>query len=278
MAHTDLYSIRMRAAIGERHVSGAERIVSKENVERTMNELVERAVRKGCPRDQVIVTVESLGDALVQRLTALDMITLAAPDMHAARSIAKRVLQIAGVSGQAVEVAIAHISKGAALSGGNMRGAMIMDAKSGDRLEPDRERGVRASRFDWGDEAGEEISLRLAALGLTHFRTREALALATKAAHGPGIVAELCWSDDPDYTAGYVASLHTGYVRFPFLKQLGDAKGGRAFFVHRDLLDRDVLLRYLQQEAVLITKIGECRAAMMPETYFSLIKNVCEGD
>ncbi len=277
MAHIDLYSIRMRATIGERHVSGAERIVTKENVERTLDELVERAVRKGCSRDQVIVTVESLGDGHVQHLTALDVITINVPDRHAARSIAKRVLQLAGVSGQAVEVAITHISEGAALSGGNMRGAMVMDAKSGDRLEPDRERGVRASRFDWSDEAGKEISLRLSALGLTHFRTREALALATKAAHGPGIVAELCWSDDPDYTAGYVASLQTGYVRFPFLKQLGDAKGGRAFFVNKDVLDRDVLLRYLQQEAVLITNAGECRAAMVPEDYFSLIKNCCEG-
>jgi 6-carboxyhexanoate--CoA ligase len=147
---------------------------------------------------------------------------------------------------------------------------MIMDAQSGERLEPDRERGVRASRFDWSDNAGHEISHRLAALGLAHFRTREALALATKAAHAPGMVAELCWSDDPDYTAGYAASLRTGYVRFPFLKQVGDAKGGRAFFVNRDVLDRDMLLGYLQQEAVLITDIGECRAAMEPEAYFNL--------
>jgi 6-carboxyhexanoate--CoA ligase len=270
MEHTNLYSIRMRAAIGDRHVSGAERIVSREKVERTVNELVERAMKKGCTRDQVAVTVESLGDALIRRLTALDVITLTVPDMHTARSAASRVLQLAGVSAQAVEAAITHISRGAALSGGTMRGAMIMDAKSGERLEPDRERGVRASRFDWSDEAGKKISRRLTALGLTHFRTREALALATKAAHAPGMAAELCWSDDPDYTAGYVASLHTGYVRFPFLKQVGDAKGGRAFFVDKDVLDRDMLLGYLQQEAVLITDIGECRAAMEPEAYFNL--------
>jgi 6-carboxyhexanoate--CoA ligase len=270
MEHTSLYSIRMRAAIGDRHVSGAERIVSREKVERTMSELVERALKKGCTRDQVSVTVESLGDALIRRLTALDVITLTVPDMHTARSAVSRVLRDAGVSAQAVEAAIAHISRGAAPSGGNMRGAMIMDAQSGERLEPDRERGVRASRFDWTGEAGEKISRRLAALGLTHFRTREALALATKAAHAPGMVAELCWSDDPDYTAGYAASLHTGYVRFPFLKQTGDAKGGRAFFIRRSILDRESFLRYLQQDAVLITNIGECMAAMEPEAYFNL--------
>jgi len=97
-----------------------------------------------------------------------------------------------------------------------MRGAMIIDARTGDRMEPDQERGVRASRFDWTDDALEAINRKLAVIGLTHFRTREALALATKVAHAPGMVAELCWSDDPDYTAGYVASRATGYVRFRY--------------------------------------------------------------
>jgi 6-carboxyhexanoate--CoA ligase len=260
----------MRASIGDRHVSGGERIVNREKIERTVEELVERAMRKGCTRDQVNVTLELLRDALIHHLTALDVITLSAPDMQAGRNAASRVLQRAGVSAQAVHTAISHLSAGAALSGGNMRGAMIIDAQRGDRLEPDKERGVRASRFDWSEETGEKIFRRLAALGLTHFRTREALALATKVASAPGIVAELCWSDDPDYTAGYVASAGMGYVRFPVLKMLGDAKGGRAFFVDRATLDIVALLRYLEQEAALITDIGECRAAMEPEAYFNL--------
>ncbi len=258
----------MRASIGDRHVSGGERIVSREKIERTIEELVERALRKGCKRDQVAITLEPLRDAPIHCLTALDVITLSAPDMQISRNAASRVLKRAGVSAQAIHAAIIHLSAGAALSGGNMRGAMIIDSQSGERLEPDKERGVRASRFDWSEEAGEKITRQLTALGLTHFRTREALALATKVASAPGIVAELCWSDDPDYTAGYVASAGTGYVRFPFLKQLGEAKGGRAFFVDRETLDMDALLRYLEQEAALITDIGKCRAAMEPEAYF----------
>jgi 6-carboxyhexanoate--CoA ligase len=273
MENTLLYSIRMRAAIGDRHVSGAERIVSREKIDRTVGELVDRAIRKGCTRDQVIINVEPLGAVPIQHFTALDMITLNIVDFHAARSAAVRVLRLAGVSSKAAETAIAQISRGSASSGRNMRGAMIMDAISGERLEPDRERGVRASRFDWSDDACEPISRRLESLGLTHFRTREALALATKAAHAPGMVAELCWSDDPDYTAGYTASLCTGYVRFPFLKQGGDAKGGRAFFVNMEMLNMDVLLRYLQQDAVLITDIGQYRATVEPEAYFRRSQN-----
>src|SRR5512143_1444027 len=262
MDYKKRYSIRMRASIGDRHVSGGERIVNRAKIERTVEELVERAMRKGCTRDQIAVTVEPLTDAIIHHLTALDVITLSAPDIHAGRNAASRVLQQTGVSAQAVHATISYLSAGAALSGGNMRGAMIIDAQKGERLEPDRERGVRASRFDWSVEAGEKISRQLAALGLAHFRTREALALATKVASAPGIVAELCWSDDPDYTAGYVASAGRGYVRFPFLKQLGEAKGGRAFFVGRDTLDMDALLLYLEKEATLITDIGKCRAAM----------------
>jgi 6-carboxyhexanoate--CoA ligase len=258
----------MRASIGDRHVSGSERIIFREKIEGTVEELVERAMRKGCTRDQVTISLEPLRDALIHRLTALDVITLSAPDVQAGRKAASRVLQRAGVSAQAVLAAISHLSAGAALSGGNMRGAMIIDAQKGERLEPDRERGVRASRFDWSEEAGKKISRQLAALGLTHFRTREAIALATKVASAPGIVAELCWSDDPDYTAGYVASADRGYVRFPFLKQLGDAKGGRAFFVDRDALNMDRLLQYLEQDVALITDIGICKAAIEPEAYF----------
>ena len=260
----------MRASIGDRHVSGSERIVIRQKIERTVEELLERAMRKGCTRDQIAVTVEPLGGALIHRLTALDVITLSAPNMQAGRDAASRMLQRTGVSAQAVHAAISHLSAGAALSGGNMRGAMIIDAQRGERLEPDKERGVRASRFDWSEETGEKIFDQLTALGLTHFRTREALALATKVASAPGIVAELCWSDDPDYTAGYVASPGLGYVRFPILKNIGDAKGGRAFFVDNDVLDMDTLLQYLEQEAALITDIGECRAAMEPDVYFNL--------
>jgi 6-carboxyhexanoate--CoA ligase len=150
-----------------------------------------------------------------------------------------------------------------------MRGAVIMDARSGERLEPDQERGVRASRFDWSEEALKDIERDLKAVDLTHFRTREALALATKVAYAPGVVAELCWSDEPDYIAGYVASLQTGYVRFPRLKNIGNPKGGRVFFVNNhDALDVTKLIDYLQFFPVLISAAGECRSAVTREEYF----------
>ena len=268
MDSNDLYSVRMRASSSGKHVSGAERIVSSDKIDSTVSELIRRARGKSNLPDNVVVNVESLGDARTQLFSALDVVTLNAADLQTGRSAAKRLLRSVGVSGLAIDFAIKYISGGAAPSGANMRGAMIIDAETGRRLEPDPERGVRASRFDWTDDACDAAEQMLSKKGLTHFRTREALALATKVVHAPGAIAELCWSDDPDYTAGYVASLKAGYVRFPMLKQPGDERGGRAIFVDHSVLDIEAMLSYLQNEVVLIADIGTCNGLVAIDEYF----------
>lgn len=263
-----LYSIRMRATAGNQHVSGAERIVLFEKIGDTVQSLVARAREKKFTPEQIVIKIESLGSTPLRTLTALDVVTINTPDMISGRSAAVRILQSLDISEQAALAAIDHLCNGAAPSGRTMRGAMLIDARTGERLETDQERGVRASRFDWTDEALDAITGKLAALGLTHFRTREALALATKVAYAPGMVAELCWSDESDYTAGYVASRTIGYVRFPILKLQGDPRGGRAFFVNRNNLNMDTFISYLQAEAVLIADSGECRPGMELTDYF----------
>ena len=229
-----LYSIRMRASAGNRHVSGAERIVSPNKLDAALQALVTRARCKKVSPDKIVITIEDLGNVPIRMLTALDVVTVNAPDMTMARSAASRILRSLGISEKSAVAAIDLLSNGATPDGRNIRGAMIIDSQEGTRLEPDHERGIRVSRFDWTDEALDMIIGKLAATGLTHFRTHEALALATKVAHAPGMVAELCWSDEPDYTAGYVASPSIGYVRFPILKLQDDPRGGRVFFVDRN--------------------------------------------
>jgi 6-carboxyhexanoate--CoA ligase len=268
-----LYSIRMRASFGKRHVSGAERIVPHAEIDATLRSLVARARDREIEPDRIVVSVDPLGDALPRPLSSLNVTTLEVPDPWSGREHAARVLKIAGVSDQAMTSAMELISRGAAPSGANMRGAMIMDSATGERLEPDQERGIRASRFDWSEDALEIAIQRLASIGLTHYRTAEALALATKVAHAPGMVAELCWSDEPDYTAGYVASLGTGYVRFPFMKRQGDPHGGRAFFVDHDNLDLASFIDYLESEAVLIKARGLFNPAMDPTAFIARMES-----
>ncbi len=263
-----LYSIRMNASQQSRHLSGAERIISSDKIISTAGELLNRALGKGIPPDRININVESLKDRSVRALTSLDVVFMELPEIVDNHAVAARILQQAGVSERAVLAAVGFLRRGGAPSGENMRGAMIMDAQNGERLEPDQVRGVRASRFDWSDAASEKIKRALASSGLTHHRTREALALATKVAHAPGMVAELCWSDDADYTAGYVASAVFGYVRLPHLKQPGDPKGGRVFFINRNNADLETIITYLESDPVLITEIGGIRSGCLPPEYF----------
>jgi 6-carboxyhexanoate--CoA ligase len=100
----------------------------------------------------------------------------------------------------------------------------------------------------------------LARAGLDHHRVAEALVLAGKVLHAPGIVAELCWSDDPAYVTGYVADPAHGYQRITRMKAPGDACGGRALFVRPDACDLAVLVAYLERQAVLFDAPG----AIMP--------------
>ncbi|HAS54323.1 MAG TPA: 6-carboxyhexanoate--CoA ligase [Nitrospiraceae bacterium] len=246
----------MRASAGGRHVSGAERIILPQELDHVMTQMTTRARSRSLQPDHIVVSVERIDGGSIRHMRALDVVMVAVPHALNGRSTAAAVLQQAGVSSIAVEAAVREISRGPSPSGGNMRGAMIMDAATGARLEPDHARGVRASRFDWSPEAAVRIDGLLTTAGLTHFRTREALALATKVAHGPGVVAELCWSDEPEYLAGYVSSLATGYVRISCMKQQGDPSGGRVFFVRSALTDLAELVRFLEKQAVLITETG----------------------
>ncbi len=268
-----LYSIRMRATKNNHHACGAERIVPEDRIDRTVGELIARAMDRGVRPDQTTLSIDAIDPALIQKHASLDLYTLQVPDPVSSRETAARILETVGVSSLAIRIAMEQIGRGAAPSGANMRGAMIMDAVTGERLEPDQERGIRASRFDWTDPALDEITRLLAAVGLVHHRTREALALATKVAHGPGMMAELCWSDESDYTAGYIAARDFGYVRFPFLKQEGDRHGGRAFFVNHERRDLDSLIHYLEKTSVMIDRVGVCSAAMTPELFVRTGRN-----
>ena len=255
MITSDLYSVRMRASAQDRHVSGSERIVHEERIPATVQTLTARAYGRSVVPDQVVLTIDKIIGQPILMLRSLDFRTMNCIDVQGCRTAAIRILQNCGITINAIDTAIRNIDAGAA-SGNSMRGAMIMDAGTGDRLEPDRERGIRVSRFDWTDEASILIDQALTQAGLTHFRVKEALALATKVSHASGIVAELCWSDDPDYSAGYIASPGTGYVRFPFLKHTGSSKGGRVFFVHKKDVDINAFVEFLQKTPVLIDAAG----------------------
>jgi len=258
----------MHASLQGNHVSGAERIAEAGEINAIMRQLLTRALSRNPAPDEIVMHCDAVAPEKLKLITALDVITLDCPDVQSGRNTAARVLECAGVCRTVAESALAILAAGASSSGRVMRGAVLMDVGNGRRLEQDQERGVRASRFDWSADVSSEIDRKLAAVELGHYRTREALALATKVVHGPGVVAELCWSDDPAYTAGYVASRTTGYVRFPYIKKIGDSLGGRIIFINDARKNLVQCMHYLQFDPVLIVQSGYCHAIMTPEEYF----------
>lgn len=253
-----LYSIRMQASLNGQHLSGAERLSVADDLDRLAAGMVNRALGHMRGRaEKIQLTIEEIETGQVDFGGLPDVHTYLVDDYHQGRRAAAAILADSGVTPLAIDSAMNAMASGAAPDGRSMRGAMLIDAKNGERLEPDKARGVRVSRMDLTEQARKELTLGLQALGLDNAHVREALVLAAKVITAPGILAELCWSDDPDYTAGYAASAQKGYIRFPHLKPLGDERGGRAFFLASGDHKLPELIDYLQTKPLLFDRIGQ---------------------
>lgn len=227
------FSVRMRANTQGRHISGAERIVGAEHVAETCAQLAQRALDhpKG-EAAQTHLTVEALDAAAITHADALRVDVAECPDTDATRAV------IHGLLAPLTPHADALIRE--TFAARDMRGAMLVCAGTGARLEPDSERGVRVSHMDaleYVHATGKDAA-------------REALVLSSKVAAHPDVIAELCISDDPEYTTGYVAHAGT-YTRIPHIKAKGSPAGARAFLV-REGADIPALIDYLERQPVLI--------------------------
>ncbi|MCK8827446.1 6-carboxyhexanoate--CoA ligase [Natroniella acetigena] len=251
----DYFSLRMRATKEQQHISGAERIITAARIESAAAKLIRRAREHAHGQADVInLTLELLENEITE-ISSLPIRTIKQDDYRLARDEVKDLLVQLGINKQATSKAINLLAKGANPKGENMRGAVIMELTSANRLEGDQFRGVRASRMDYSGEAKERLLKLLEDNELNRTHIPEALALASKVVAHRQIVAELCWSDDPDYTGGYVANQELGYCRFPFLKPEGLGRGGRVFFVQPGL-DLSELVDYLEQKPVLVTQLN----------------------
>lgn len=246
-----IYSVRMRAAQGAahedggRHISGAERLVRRDQIGALTQSMVERAFSHSRGQtDFINITVEAVATENIRRLELLPMTTVAAADVSAGRAAAKAALVAAGVKSPAADAGMDRLL---ALKD-SMRGAMLICGVTGQRLDGTDGRGIRVSRMDIDDQ--NRFAAWLEKRGFTGMHIREAVVLATKVAAAAGVIAELCWSDDPEYTAGYVASA-SRYMRFPQLKPYGVMQGGRLFFI-RPETNITELVHYLETEPVLV--------------------------
>ena len=240
----ELYSVRMRAAQGGphekggHHISGAERIVKLEEVGAIAQSLADRALHhsKGTA-DFINITVDVIPANEITYIDCLQVEEHRANTIAEAHQLAIELLQGTHITEVAIENAITLLKE----LDSSMRGAMLVDATTGKRIDIGN-RGVRVSHMDSFDSEslGENEHMR------------EALVLASKVQSVEGIVGELCWSDDPDYTVGYVAC-NGIYHRISKMKELGSHIGGRVFFV-RSEIDRESVIEYLEKAPVLVQR------------------------
>lgn len=212
---------------GEMHISGTEGLYELSEINKVIKGYAERAINhpRGLP-DSVVITIEKIHQkpAIISLLSDS---TVQCVSSDEAKKIISKLLLDAGITKKALQNSL-RIINGKTV----MRGAALINSSSGLRLEPDKQRGVRVSSLGITKDAEKRLSKRLASKGINTDTVREALVLASKVASCEGIVAELCISDDPDYTTGYVAAKELGYVRIPNLKLTGSLHGGRVFFVN----------------------------------------------
>jgi len=234
------------------HISGAETICSGREIQKTVQAYIDRAAAhpRGKP-DSIQISIEQLKqDPRV--VPALPVRTVINRTPVSAEAIITRLLSEAGISMKAI------ISAFSVLNGCDaMRGASLVRASSGRRAEPDRQRGVRASRFGITKPAARSLSAQLRKQGLNTDTVREAVILASKVAACSDVLAEVCISDDPDYTTGYAACASCGYVRIPHIKKKRDRRGGRIFFIREDADIRQVM-QYLEKTPVIIAGTMSC--------------------
>ena len=252
----EICSVRMHASLNGGHLSGGEQLVSFEQLQHQTLMLLERAfAHERGAADSVSITIDPVldTDLLYGSLPRVETRTF--KDVGTSRNHAHELLEHSGVTSIAARSAIEFLDSGPAPGNRVMRGAMLIDCDTGDRLEADASRGVRVSRIGIESSTAKELDALLHEAELEVTRVREAITLAAKVMAGPGVVAELCWSDDPSYVTGYVAAAGL-YTRLTPLKTHGSAYGGRAFFV-RPETDMSALVNYLEKKPFLVNVLGQ---------------------
>ena len=251
-----MYSIKMRCSKGGpheeggKHISGAERILREDEIEEELINVYRRAIthERGKP-DFINLKIEKINEDDIIYKKRLNINEHHVESKEEGLNLAKELLMENAVSEESAEMAIQNLQD----LEESMHGAMLIDKDTGERIDGKGIKGVRVTGIASADIAEYQESLKND--GREGLHLEEALILASKIASCKGIVAELCWSDDPSYVIGYIGT-KDNYERIPILKDEGNPIGGRAFFVDTNQLNDDYtlddLIDYLEKQVVLI--------------------------
>jgi 6-carboxyhexanoate--CoA ligase len=244
------YSVRMRAAKngshehGGKHISGGELLSTYSDMKQAVNDLLEKGLIHSRGNPDFMQIQFELVDEPIKFMKPLQVLTNEVESVEMGQALSRKLLEKADIERQVIEKAYQHMTE---YSG--IRGAILIDVHSGERIDDRNDKGVRVSRMDWLNTNFEKWADYYKMP--KNSRIKEALVLATKVSEHPATVAELCWSDDPEYITGYVATKKLGYQRITKLKEYGDERGCRIFFVDC-LRDLNSYIHYLEKQPVFI--------------------------
>ncbi len=234
------------------HLSGAEELVPAQELEHVLasfsKRLLPHAFNNPTHPPQQIVTIDPVSKGDIQRKSLLPVQFLESPSCEESAKGLQELLESLLPEGQAES--ILEIFRKEIMETPPRHGALLVTSRGRPFLEAGTT-GIRTTHL------GCDPSLRKALEeNLDHFLAKpnhrfiDALVLASKVLASESVLLEICVSDDPSYTTGYMASRLFGYVRIPHMKKPGIPKGGRLYVVS-PTVHLPTLLRELRETPVL---------------------------
>ena len=233
------YSVKMRASKNNNkenlHIGGAESIVDEEDLLNIINSLASRGLNHSRGQaDFVNIKINKVKEEEIINIKALKTKTVEVNTKEEGLETMEKLLHSLGIeSGKKVIDLLVNTK--------NMRGAIILNILTLERMEDDLDKGIRVTNMDFLN--------RVDIANKNHFK--EALCLASKTLNAKAIIGEVCISDDPDYVTGYLANKEE-YIRITKLKEKGDLNGGRVFLYDPRLDTIENTIDYLENQLVIV--------------------------
>ncbi|MHB8421748.1 MAG: 6-carboxyhexanoate--CoA ligase [Leptospirales bacterium] len=256
-----LYSLRMRAFLEENHLAGGEDIVNLESLPTRMLELLDCgmvASSKNFPDSphSINIKIDPIRPGEIREESLLPVFCLKTSSGDETWQFLKEAFSFIETSFEMPDLNIYKLAEDL-LSKDRppISGASIL-LPSGELLILNQT-GVRVTHFgirpSLRTDLTQESVIHVAGTGR---RFIEALQISSKVLSHPETVFEICFSDNPEYTTGYLSVRGIGYIRLPYAKLSGISSGGRIIGLRKTFKQSAVpeIVHYLTQVPILFTK------------------------
>ena len=255
-----LYSIRMRAFLEQKHLAGGEDIVDTSALPTRILELFDQGMSTSsknplAPPHSINIRIDPVHMEEIRNIPLLPVFCLQSTSHEKTWAfLTKAFERMEAIFGTPAMATHRHARDLLSKDHTTLSGASLL-LSGGEHLTPDGT-GIRVTHFGirpgLRTELMQESAVHLAGSGR---RFIEALQISSKILSHQETAFELCLSDNPDYTTGYLSVRGVGYIRLPFLKHPGLPSGGRIIGIRKsfDQATLSEIIHYLTEVPVLFT-------------------------